>query len=412
MFCLHKDSVCTWLRALSVATAIVTGTVSSAFSQSSPTLRIGMLTDMSSAYSDLSGKSSIAAAQMAIDDFGGEVLGRKIELLTADHQMKPSVGSAIATEWFDRDGVEAIFSVPASSVAMAVQEIVRNRPEKVVIQTIASTSDLSGKACAPNSIHWAPDFYALGSSVSAFVSANGSNNSFVLIPDTAAGEPALNSAKAGIGRAGSKLIGSVRVPPASGDVSSFVLQAQASGANNLLIGFGGSDMVNVVKAATQFGLKDSGMSVVSLGLYATDIDAMGLELASGITFSTPFYPLMNEEAAAWTKRFKEKTGRLPAFSHVSEYEAVTHYLHAVQQAGSQEASKVIPAMRALPVNSFAIKNGVIRADNQLIRPIYIGKVKTAEQSKQPEDYMDLLATITPDEAFSPLKDSACPLVTN
>jgi branched-chain amino acid transport system substrate-binding protein len=369
-------------------------------------IKIGELTDMSSAYSDLSGSLSVAAAQMAIDDFGGQVLNRKIQLIVADHQMKPSVGSALATEWLDRDGIDAIFGVPASSVAMAVQEIARNRPEKVVVYTIANTSDLSGKACAANTIQWSPDFYPLASTAAAYASKDG-KESFLLVPDTAAGDSAQRAAAAGAEKAGGKLSGTVRVPQASGDVSSFVLQAQSTGASNLLIGFGGSDMSNVVKAANQFGLKDSGVSIYSLGLYSTDVDAMGLDLAQGIIFSTPFYPRMNAEAAAWVKRFHDKTGRFPAFSHVADYEAVTHYLRAVEKAGSTEASKVIPAMRELPVNSFAIKDGKIRADNHLVRPMYIGKIKPS--SEAPDDYMELLETVSADQAYSSLDKSACPL---
>lgn len=400
-------------RALGVGRGVVVASVIFAFGHpvaAADVFRIGMLTDMSSAYSDLAGKYSVAAAQMAIDDFGGHVLGKRIELVTADHQMKPSVGSAIATGWFDRDNVQAIFGLAGSSVAMAAQEIGRTRPNRTIVYTIAQTSDLSGKACAANAIQWAPDFHALGVSASRYATERHGKSSYLLLPDTAAGAPALRAAERGIALGGGEVKGAVKVPVASGDVSSFVLQAQASGARNLIIGFGGSDMVNVVKAASQFGLQRSGVSLVSLGLFATDVDAMGLDLAAGITFSTPFYPAMSEASLAWSTRFRNKTGRLPAFSHVAEYEAVTHYLNAVREVGTADAGKVVPAMRSHPVKSFALDGGIIRADNHLTRPMFIGRIKSSGEAKSPEDYVAVLATIPAEEAYSPLSLSECPLV--
>ncbi|MFL9889074.1 ABC transporter substrate-binding protein [Paraburkholderia agricolaris] len=382
-----------------------------AAAQSNAPLKIGVLTDMSSAYSDLAGKYSVAAAQMAVEDFGGTVNGRKIELVTADHQMKPAVGSAILTQWFDRDNVAAVFSLAGSSVAMAASAIAKSRPTRTVVYTIAQTSELNGKECLPNSIHWSPDFYALGVPPTRYVSQKLGKAWYVMVQDTAAGTPAYNAAVEGIRSGGGRLAGEVRVPVNAGDVSSFVLQAQALRPTSLAVGFGGTDMVNVVKAAHQFGMTQGGVTLVANGgLFATDIKAMGLDQAAGIVFATPFYPEMNADALSWSKRFLAKTGVVPAFSHVAEYEAVTHYLKAVQQTKSDDATVVVPAMKAMPVNSFAVKNGHIRADTELIRPMYLARVKAPSQSKSVFDYAELLAVVPPEEAYSPLSRSECPLV--
>lgn len=374
------------------------------------TIKIGHLTDMNSAYADLAGKYGLAATEMAIEDFGGEVLGKKIELIVADHQLKPSVGSSIATEWFDRDDVDVITGLTGSSVAMAVQEIARARPDKMVLHTVPQSSDISGKACAANTIHWAVDFYPLGVAVSRYVTEQVGKKSFVLIPDSAAGEPSRKATELGVQMGGGELTGSVRVPLASGDTTSFVLQAQGSGANNLIIGFGGSDMVNIVKAAKEFGLTASGMSIVSLGFFVTDLKAMGQELAQGIIFSTPFYARISPEAEAWAKRFEERTGMMPAFSHVADYEAVTHYLKAVKAAGTTKASEVIAKMKEIPIEGFALAHAEILENNHLIRDMYIGRVKAPSASESPSDYMELLGTVPAREAYQPIEQSECPMV--
>ncbi|MES2786610.1 MAG: ABC transporter substrate-binding protein [Pseudomonadota bacterium] len=397
------------LTELAVAAFLATASFGAA-AQNTPPFKIGLVTDMASGYSDLSGKYSVAAAQMAIEDFGGTVLGRKIELLTADHQLKPTVGSAIVTEWFDRDGVVAIFNITGSSVALAANAIAKDRPTKAIVNTSASSTDLNGKACLPNAIHWAADFYAYAYSTAKYMS-QGSKTWYVMLQDTAAGPPARAAALAGIQKGGGKMVGEVKVPTNSGDVSSFVLQAQASKAQNIILGFGANDAVNIIKSSKQFGLQQSGITFVQgAGMYQSDINAMGLDLASGVTFVTPFYSEMNDEARAWSRRFFTRTGKYPSFSHVADYEGVTHYLKAVQKVGSDDATKVIPAMREIPVNSFALKNARIRENNQLIRPMYLGRVKTAAQSKNPGDFVDLIATIPAEEAYSLIENSECPLV--
>lgn len=391
--------------------AVLAGTTLAATAQGDAPFRIGLVSDMSSGYSDLAGKYSVAAAQMAIEDFGSKVLGRRIELLTADHQLKPTVGSAIVTEWFDRDGVSAVFNITGSSVALAANAIVKDRPTKMIVNTGASSNDLNGKACLPNAIHWGSDFYSYAFSTVKYVGQGTAKSWYLMLQDTAAAVPARAAAMAGIQKGGGTLVGEVKVPVNSGDVSSYVLQAQSSRAQNVIVGFGATDFVNIVKAAKQFGLQQSGTTLVqAAGMYQSDVTAMGLNLAAGLLFVTPFYAEMNDEARAWSQRFLAKTGRYPSHSHVADYEGVTHYLKAVQKAGSDEAAKVVRAMREMPVNSFAIKDGRIRENNQLIRPMYLGRVKTPAQSKNIGDFVELIATVPAEEAYMPLADTQCPLV--
>jgi branched-chain amino acid transport system substrate-binding protein len=373
--------------------------------------KIGLATDMSSAFADLSGKGSAVAAQMAIEDFGGSVLGRKIELLTVDHQMKPSVGSVLVTEWFDRENVSAVFGLAGSSVALAAQAILKDRPNRAIIHTTALTSELIGKSCLPNAIHWAPDLYALAVAVTRHMTEKGGKTWFVMVQDTAAGPPARFAAGEGIGKGGGRILGDVRVPFNAGDVSSYVLQAQSSRAQMVAVGFGGTDLVNIVKAGRQFGLtQKGGATFVSLALFSPDIEAMGLELAQGITFVMPFYPDINEGTRTWTKRFQQRAGKLPSWGHIADYEGVLHYLRAVQQVGTDDAAKVIPAMKAAPINSFSLENGIIRDDHQLIRPMYLTRVKSPAQSKGPGDFYDIIGKVSANDAFSPLSQSACGMV--
>ncbi|MCW2241824.1 ABC transporter substrate-binding protein [Azospirillum canadense] len=397
-------------RALPVVVPVAVGLSSPAVAQSSGVFRIGLATDMSSGYSDFTGKGSVAAVQMAIEDFGGTVLGKKIELLTADHQLKPSVGSAIVTDWFDRDNVSMALGLAGSSVALAVQAIAKERPKKLLIHTVAQTSDLAGKSCLPNSIHWTPDFYALAVAVTKHVTEHGKRTWYVMIQDTAAGPPARAAALRGIASGGGKAVGEIAVPLNAGDMSSYVLQAQASGAANVAIGFAGVDMVNVVKAGTAFGLPQMGITFASLSMFNSALRSMGLELGQGIVFTTPFYEEWNDQTRAWSKRFRERTGQSPDYTHVGEYEATLHYLKAVQAVGTDDASVVVPAMKANPIDTIAMKGGVIRADNQLVRPMYLAKAKAPSASKGPNDLFEVIGTVPPEEAFSPLSESDCPMV--
>ena len=396
------------LASLAAATALF-GLNAAASAQTGAPFRIGMTTDMSSAYSDITGKGSAIAVQMAIDDFGGSVLGRKIELLIADHQMKPSVGGPLVTQWFDRDGVSMVVGLAGSSVALAVNAIAKDRPNRTVLHTIPLSSDLSGKACLPNAVHWAPDSYALAASVTRNVTEQGGKNWFLMVQDTAAGPPAKAAATAGVTAAGGKILGDVRVPFNAGDVSSFVLQAQASRAQVLGVGFSGNDLVNIVKASHQFGLQKGGTRIAALVFFSTDLLAIGQENATGITFVMPAYNDMNAQSKAWAQRFEKLAGKAPSWGHMADYEGTIHYLRAVRAAGTDDAQKVVPMMRSMPIDVFSVKDAEIREDNKLVRPMYLTRVKAPSASKYPGDFYEIIGQVSAKDAFAPMSP-ACPLV--
>ncbi len=381
----------------------------SAMAQSGSTFKIGMTTDMSSAYSDITGKGSAIAVQMAIDDFGGTVLGKKIELLVADHQMKPSVGAPLITQWFDRDGVSMIAGLAGSSVALAAQAIAKDRPTRTLLHTVPLSSELIGKSCLPNAIHWAPDSYALAAAVTRNVTEKGSKNWFLMVQDTAAGPPARAAATSGITGAGGKIVGDVRVPFNAGDVSSFVLQAQASKAQVVGVGFGGGDLVNIVKSGLQFGLQQSGVNFAALVFFSPDLEAIGQESAKGITFVMPAYNDMNAEAIAWSKRFQQRHGKAPSWAHMADYEGTLHYLRAVRAAGTDDAGKVVPMMKKMPIDIFSVEKGVIRDDHQLVRPMYLTRVKAPSQSKFPGDYYEIIGKVSAEDAYAK-PNPACAMV--
>lgn len=396
------------LASLATATALV-GLPAVALAQGTAPFRIGMTTDMSSAYSDITGKGSAVAVQMAIDDFGGSVLGRKIELLVADHQMKPSVGSPLVTQWFDRDGVSMIVGLAGSSVALAVNAIAKDRPNRTVLHTIPLSSDLSGKACLPNAIHWAPDSFALAAAVTRNVTEQGGKNWFLMVQDTAAGPPAKAAATAGVTGAGGKILGDVRVPFNAGDVSSFVLQAQASRAQVLGVGFSGNDLVNIVKAAHQFGLQKAGTRIAALVFFSTDLLAIGQQNAAGITFVMPAYNDMNDQAKAWAQRFEKLAGKAPSWGHMADYEGTLHYLRAVRAANTDDAQQVVPMMRKMPIDVFSVKDAEIREDNKLVRPMYLTRVKAPADSRYPGDFYEIVGQVSAKDAYAPV-NPACSLV--
>ena len=395
------------LASLAAAAALF-GLQAPASAQGAP-FRIGMTTDMSSAYSDITGKGSAVAVQMAIDDFGGSVLGRKIELLVADHQMKPSVGSPLVTQWFDRDGVSMVVGLAGSSVALAVNAIAKDRPNRTVLHTIPLSSDLSGKACLPNAIHWAPDSFALAAAVTRNVTEQGGKNWFLMVQDTAAGPPAKAAATAGVTGAGGKILGDVRVPFNAGDVSSFVLQAQASRAQVVGVGFSGNDLVNIVKAAHQFGLQKAGTRIAALVFFSTDLIAIGQQNAAGITFVMPAYNDMNDQAKAWAQRFEKLAGKAPSWGHMADYEGTLHYLRAVRSAGTDDAQKVVPMMRSMPINVFSVQDAEIREDNKLVRPMYLTRVKAPADSRYPGDFYEIIGKVSAKDAYAPM-NPACSLV--
>lgn len=378
--------------------------------QSPGPLRIGVLTDMNSAYSDITGKGSVVAAQLAIEDFGGKAAGRTVELLSADHQTKPDIGSAIAAEWFDRQGVAAIFDVPVSPVAFAVQTVTRQRPTRAMIITGAASSDLAGKACTPNSVHWAPDSFALAYSVAKAMTDRGGKNWFFMTTDNAAGPPLSAAATDAVLAGKGRVLGQIKFPFGTTDYSSYLLQVRSAKPNVVGLASGGNDTVNIIKGAGDFGFGQAGISTAVLGFYITDVHALGLQLAQGTMLATSFYWDQNDKSRAFAKRFFDRVGRMPTQIQASTYTGVYHYLAAVQKTGSDDAGQVIAAMKSMPVADFASDDGVVRADGQYVRPMFLARVKVPSGSRRAWDYYDIIGTVPVEDAFRSLAKSECPLV--
>ncbi|GIQ76276.1 ABC transporter substrate-binding protein [Bradyrhizobium sp. RD5-C2] len=378
-----------------------------AMAQNGP-VRLGVLTDMSSLYADNGGQGSVVAAQMAIDDFKGKVLGRSIEIVAGDHQNKADIGAAITRRWLENENVEAILDVPNSAVALAVQGITRDK-KKLFLATGAATSRLTGDECSPTGIHWTYDTYALSQGTTKAISRLGAKSWFFVSADYSLGVQLEADSRKVIDATGGKVVGAVKHPINTPDFSSFLLQAQASKADVIALADAGGDFVNAVKQAGEFGVTRE-QKLVGLLVFINDIHSLGLPSAQGLMLSSAFYWDLNDETRAWSKRFIEKTKKVPSMIHAGTYGAVMHYLKAVEAAGTLDGPTVAAKMRELPVNDFMTRNGKIRQDGRLVRDMYLFRVKSPEQSKYQFDYYQLLATIPGEEAFRPMEDGGCPLL--
>jgi branched-chain amino acid transport system substrate-binding protein len=372
-------------------------------------VKIGVLTDMSSLYADLAGPGSVTAAQMAIADFGGTVDGKKIELVSADHQNKPDVGSAIARQWFDNDGVDAIVDVPTSSVALAVQEVARTR-KKVFLISGAAASDLTGKACSPTSVHWTYDTVALANGTGAAVVKAGGTTWFFITADYAFGHALERDTRKVVEANGGKVLGSVNVPLKTADFSSFLLQAQGSKAKIIGLANAGGDTINSIKQAAEFGIVAGGQKLAGLLVFITDVNSLGLKTAQGLQLTEAFYWDQNDATRAWSKRFFDARKRQPTMVQAGVYGAVTDYLKGIKATGSDDGPTVVNWMKANPVNDFMTKNGKIREDGTLVRDMYLFEVKTPAESKGPWDDYKLIETIPGEQAFARPGPNQCPLV--
>ncbi|SPP97036.1 MULTISPECIES: ABC transporter substrate-binding protein [Bradyrhizobium] len=393
-------------KSLGLAAALV-ALATSAIAQNGP-IRLGVLTDMSSLYADNGGRGSVVAAQMAVDDFNGKVLGRPIEIVAGDHQNKADIGAAIARRWLENDNVEAILDVPNSAVALAVQGITRDK-KKVFLATGAATSRLTGDECSPTGIHWTYDTYALSQGTTRAISRLGAKSWFFLSADYSLGAQLEADSRKVIDATGGKVVGAVKHPINTPDFSSFLLQAQASKADVIALADAGGDFINAVKQAGEFGVTRR-QKLAGLIVFIADIHSLGLQSAQGLMLSSAFYWDLNDETRAWSKRFIEKTKKVPTMIHAGTYGAVMHYLKAVEAAGTLDGPIVAAQMRGLPVNDFMTRNGRIRQDGRLVRDMYLFRVKSPEESKYQFDYYELLATIPGDEAFRPMEDGGCSLV--
>jgi branched-chain amino acid transport system substrate-binding protein len=371
-------------------------------------VKIGVLNDQSGLYADLGGPGSVVAAKMAAEDFGGTVLGKPIEIVFADHQNKSDVGVAVAREWFEIGNVDMVIGFDHSAVALAVEQLAAEKNRIAIAGAVGSTA-FTGKSCTPLEASWIYDSYALTTSLAKAIVAEGRDTWFFITVDYAFGHSLEADATAAVKAAGGKVLGSVRHPLNTADFSSYLLQAQASGAKVVAFANGGGDMVNATKQANEFGLAKN-QSIVSLLVFISDVHSMGLQAAQGLKFVTAFYWDRNEESSAWSKRFFERQGRMPTMAQAAIYSAVRHYLSAIAAAGTDQAKPVMAKMREKPVNDFYVSNGRLRDDGRLVHDMYFAQVKTPSETKGPWDYYKILATIPGDQAFRPLTEGGCPLV--
>jgi branched-chain amino acid transport system substrate-binding protein len=376
-------------------------------------VKIGALTDLSSLYADLGGPGSTLAAQMAVEDSGMAKKGWTIDVIEADHQNKTDVGVSIARKWFDEDKVDVIVDVPNSGVALAVAPVVKEK-NGVFLNSGAASSDLTGKACTPNTVHWTYDTYALANGTGKAVVKAGGDTWFFLTADYAFGHALQRDTSAVVEANGGKVIGSINVPLNSPDFSSFLLQAQASKAKIIGLANAGGDTTNSVKQAHEFGITSGGQKLAALLLFISDVNALGLETAQGLEFTETFYWDMNEDTRAFSKRFsaRMKNHAEPTMVHAGVYASVLHYLKALDALGANphDGAKVVAKMKELPTDDPLFGKGVIRADGRAIHPAYLFEVKSPAESKYAWDYYKLIGTIPADEAFRPLAQSECPLV--
>jgi branched-chain amino acid transport system substrate-binding protein len=381
----------------------------SALAQGKPSLKLGGILDMSSLYADITGAGSETAAKMAVEDFGGEVLGRKIEIVAADHLNKADLAANIARDMLDNQGVEMIFDVAASATALAAGEIAKARG-KIIMFNGPGSIRLSNEACGPYTIHYVFDTFAQANVTGLAAVKQGLDSWFFLTADYAFGQDLEKDTANVVQKSGGKVLGSVRHPLNTSDFSSFLLQAQASKAKVIGLANAGGDTINAIKQAAEFGLTKGGQKLSPLLAFVTDIDSVGLETAQGLLLAEAFYWDLNDETRAFSKRFMERVKRVPTSAQAGVYSSVTHYLKAVKAAGTTDAAAVIKVMKETPINDMFAKNGKIREDGRMVHDMYLFEVKKPSESKARWDDYKLLATVPGNEAFQSLESSRCPLV--
>jgi branched-chain amino acid transport system substrate-binding protein len=397
------------MRHLVTASLLAAGLAATSAQAQISSVKIGVLNDQSGLYADLSGLGGVDAVRMAVEDFGGSVGGAKIEVVTADHQNKADVGSSVARQWFDQDHVDIIMDVPNSGVALAINEVAREK-NKIAIFSGPGSSDLTNAKCSPSGIHWTYDTYALAKGTGSAITKNGGTSWFFLTADYAFGQALERDTAAVVEANGGKVLGEVRTPLSTPDFSSFLLQAQGSGAKVIGLANAGGDTINSIKQAGEFGITAGGQQLAGLLVFLTDIHALGLKAAQGLDLTASFYWDQNDETRAWSKRYFERNKKEPTMAIAGLYGATMHYLNAVKAVNSTETEKVMAQMRKTPINDFMTKNGVLREDGKVMRNMYLFQVKTPAESKGEWDYYKLIREIPAAEVTRPLSESLCPLV--
>ena len=374
-------------------------------------VRIGVMNDMAGPYADLAGPGSVVAARMAVDDYLKATNSKlKVEIISADHQNKPDVGSSIARKWYDSDGVDMILDVPTSSVALAVNEVTKEK-NKVMVNSTGGTADLTGKACTPNTVHWTYDTWMLAHGTGSAVVKQGGDSWFFLTADYAFGHALERDTSDVVKASGGKVLGSVKVPLGTADFSSFLLQAQSSKAKIIGLANAGGDTINSIKQASEFGITKGGQNLAGLLVFLSDVHGLGLQTAQGLILTETFYWDLNDGTRAWSKRFASANGgKYPTMVHAGVYAAVLHYLKAIDAGKTDDGTKTIAKMKELPTDDPLFGKGVVRADGRKIHPAYLLEVKKPSESKAPYDYYKVRATIPAEQAFRPLDQGECPLV--
>ncbi len=398
-------------RRLSVLGALAAAMLASTAARaqiSDDVVKIGVLTDMNGPASTPTGQGSVTAAQMAVDDFGGKVLGKPISVIVGDHQLKPDIGASLARRWYDVDQVDLIVDVPVSAVGLAVQNVA-NEKKKLFITHSTGTADFHGKFCSPYAIQWVFDTHALAAGTAKEVVKRGGDSWFFITDDYAFGHSLEHDASAVITANGGKVLGSVRPPFATSDLSSFILQAQASKAKIIGIAGGPPNNTNEIKTAGEFGIFKGGQQMAGLLVLITDIHALGLKASEGLLLTTSFYWDMDDKAREWSRRYFAKMNRMPTMWQAGVYSSVMHYLQAVQDAGTDDPLKVTAKMREKPIEDFFARHGHLREDNLMVHDLMLVQVKSPEESKYPWDYYKVLTTISGDEAFGP-PNPECPML--
>ncbi len=394
-----------------VSAAFVLGSGAAQAQISDGVIKIGVLNDMSGLYADLTGMGSVLAARMAVEDFGAAAKGMKVEIVFADHQNKPDVGSSITRQWYDVDKVDVIVDVPTSSVALAVNQITRDKG-KAFLASGPASSDLTGKACSPNTIHWTYDTWMLANGTGSAIVKTGGDSWFFLTADYAFGHALERDTESVVLKSGGKVLGKVRTPFPTTDFSSFLLQAQASKAKVIGLANAGGDTVASIKQAAEFGIVKGGQNLAGLLVFLIDVRALGLPIAQGLIFTETFYWDMNEQTRAFTKRFSAQAPRnnYPTMIHAGVYSSVLHYLKAIEAIKSDDGTKVIEQMKKMPTDDTLFGKGSIRADGRKIHPAYLVEAKKPSESTGPWDLHKIRATIPADQAFRPMAEGGCPLV--
>ena len=390
-----------WLAAAAIGGVLIAGPVSA------QVVKIGILNDQSGVYADYGGKYSVEAARMAIEDFGGEVLGQKIEMVTADHQNKPDLAVSIARRWYDTENVDMITELTTSSVALAVQELSKEK-KKIDIVVGAASSRITGDACTPYGFHWAFDTHALAVGTGGALVKAGGDSWFFLTADYAFGYSLEKDTTEIVTANGGKVLGSVRVPLNSSDFSSFLLQAQSSKAKIIGLANAGLDTTNSIKQAAEFGIVSGGQKLAGLLVTLAEVNGLGLQAAQGIVLTEGFYWDRDDKSRAFGERFFKRTGRMPSMIHAGTYSATLQYLKAVKAAGTKDSAAVARKLKELPVDD-AFAQGKVLENGRMVHDLYLFEVKKPSESKKPWDYYKQLAVVPGDKAFPSAKDSGCPL---